>query len=111
MGNEQPSARNSNKNQDNDGKKNMDNMNSNKNNGKIEVESQCVWTCPTCTFENKIKHDICQMCFNGDRPHTLNDKILIKQLGLEKKNDEGDEVKRKVKDEDTAIFASLFLDM
>ena len=98
MGNEQPTARNANNNQDNYG---------NNKNVFQEVESQSVWTCPTCTFENKIKHDTGQMCFNGDRPHTLSDKILLKQVGFDKKRKEREEVKRKAKDEDEYVTIKL----
>ena len=72
MSNEQPSARNP--------------------NTKRQMNWSGVWKCSRCTFENKMKDDICQMCYSGGRP------LLEQVSGLEKERKEreeleGDEVK------------------
>ena len=66
MGNEQPSARN--RNNKNKHQSQYNRGKTSHSSTKKKTESQAVWNCPICTFENQIKDEICQMCYNGDRP-------------------------------------------
>ena len=90
MGNEQPSSRKPNTNQNPYPQSQYNRGNKNQNNTKAEVEWLRVWKCERCTFDNKMKDEICQMCYQGDRGPSLEQ---VSGLEKEKTEIEADEVK------------------
>ena len=69
--------RNNNNNNNNNNKKGN---NVNNTNNRMRRRSSNCWNCDICTFENRFNHDICQMCYQGNRPQFVKCKYCQKNI-------------------------------